>query len=162
MVVAHHVAVVRDEANQRVVVHAPRAQRPEDQADLLVDEGDGGIVVLLRILHVRGAEIAVCGVGILLRIGCASESGAPVAHSGTGNIDAVVGVDQPLRSVVGAVRPGERNGQEEGFAGAEALDGRHGLPAGPAGGMQLFGQRIGRRAVRVPADTRGVGVESGA
>ncbi len=106
MVVAEHIAVVGKEEDQRVVVQASSLQSGYDAPDLLIDERHRAVVGPAGFFCLAEAEVAVphTRVGRLLMSGVPV---GPVSDIGGGHIVHAVHIQESLRRVVGAVRPGE-------------------------------------------------------
>ncbi len=155
--IAQHVAVVGKEDDERLLHQLAPGERLQDAADLFVHEAHGAVVSLARAAHLFHAEIAVPGVA--LRAAARREPFGPRGHDGGRQVRILVAPPEALRRVVGTVRAGERNLQEKWLGPLVAVDPRRGGLAGPRGGMQALGKRVGLGVEIVPADAGRVGIQ---
>ena len=159
VVVAHHVAVVGGEADNGIVIHSLLLERGNDAAHLFVDEGDGSIIVLFRILHILLAKLAVRGVGPLFGARhVLTDVAAPFGLHRSVHVNVLVKVEHPLRRVIGTVGPCKRHLEEERPVAFVMTDSFHGDIAGPHRRMHLLGQLIHPGAMVIPADTGSIGI----
>ena len=114
IVVAHHIAVIRYEKDESIVIHTFVFQCLNDTPYLFVDKSNIGIIVSLGITDIFITEISVRGIrGSLFGIQPLCVSTAPIPYRRVGNIGVIIHIQKTLRRIIRTVGTGKRDFEEQ-------------------------------------------------